>query len=61
LSEQAHEAAQKGDQKRLRQIEAAIDQQAAPLWGLTDAELRQIQQSLQQLTGEEPAEFEEEA
>jgi hypothetical protein len=31
------------------------------LWGLTDAELRQIQQSLQELTGEEPAEFEEEA
>jgi len=49
LSQQAHEAAAAGDEARLRQIEAEVDEQAARLWGLTEAELREIQQSLAEL------------
>ncbi|MEN3027394.1 MAG: DUF559 domain-containing protein [Chlorobiota bacterium] len=49
LSQAAHKAAGEGDTARLQQLEAEIDQQAAQLWGLTDAELREIQTSLQEL------------
>jgi SAM-dependent methyltransferase len=56
LSKRAHEAAKKGDAQRLRQIEAAVDQAAARLWGLTDAELREIQRSLVELWGGEETE-----
>ncbi len=45
LSEQAHQAARRGDEATLRGIEAEIDQQAAQLWGLSQAELREIQVS----------------
>jgi len=50
LSKQAHEAAKAGDERRLRQIEAEIDREAANLWGLTDEELREIQQSLMEVS-----------
>jgi hypothetical protein len=49
LSQAAHEAAKAGDEKRLRQIEAEIDRQAARLWGLSQDELREIQASLHEL------------
>jgi hypothetical protein len=59
LSKQAHEAAKVGDERRLREIEAEIDRQAAKLWGLSDDELREIQQSLRELAGEEEPQAEE--
>ena len=66
LSEAAHQAAQRGDQAGaqrpaplLKHIEAEIDQQAAKLWGLSDAELREIQASLRELGGEFPSEEEQ--
>lgn len=39
-------------------IEADIDKEAAQVWGLTDAELRELQQSLRELSAS-PAEEEE--
>jgi SAM-dependent methyltransferase len=59
LSMQAHEAARIGDEMRLREIEAEIDLWAAKLWNLTDDELRDIQQSLAELS-EMPEPIEEE-
>jgi len=53
LSQAAHEAAKVGDEKRLKAIEAEIDHTAAKVWGLTDEELREIQQSLKDLEGTE--------
>jgi hypothetical protein len=50
LSMQAHEAARIGDEMGLREIEAEIDLWAAKLWNLTDDELRDIQQSLAELS-----------
>jgi len=50
LSEQAHEAAKIGDERRLQQIEAEIDRVAAKLWDLSDDELREIQESLAELS-----------
>ena len=50
LSEQAHEAAKVGDEMRLREIEAEIDLWAAKLWGLSDDELREVQESLAELS-----------
>ncbi len=52
LSQAAHEAARRGNTAELARIEAEIDRQAAQLWGLTEAELREIQQSLRELAGE---------
>lgn len=57
LSQQAHEATAVGacpersrrDTARVREIEAEIDELAAQLWGLTEAELREIQESLAEL------------
>ena len=49
LSQQAHEATAAGDTARVRKIEAEIDRLAAQLWGLTEAELREIQESLEEL------------
>jgi SAM-dependent methyltransferase len=59
LSMLAHEAAKVGDEMRLREIEAEIDRWAAKLWGLSDDELREIQQSLRELAGEEEPQAEE--
>ena len=52
LSQEAHAAAKAGDEKGLRAVEAEIDRQAAKLWGLTDRELREVQQSLRELAGD---------
>ena len=57
LSQQAHAATAAGDPStglragaaRVQQIEAEIDRLAAGLWGLTDAELKEIQESLAEL------------
>jgi hypothetical protein len=59
LSMLAHEAAKVGDEMRLREIEAEIDRWAAKLWNLSDDELREIQQSLRELAGEEEPQAEE--
>jgi len=50
LSMQAHEAAKVGDEMRLREIEAEIDRWAAKLWGLSGKELREVQESLAELS-----------
>jgi hypothetical protein len=52
LSKEAHAAAARGDAQGLRAIEAEIDQQAAQVWGLRAAELRAVQESLSELSGE---------
>jgi len=49
LSRQAHAATAAGDAARVREIELEVDRLAARLWGLTDAELREIQESLAEL------------
>lgn len=49
LSLEAHAAAAAGDGEGLAATEAEIDQLAAQLWGLTDKELRDIQDSLADL------------
>ncbi len=49
LSQQAHAATAAGDAARVQELEAEIDRLAARLWGLTDAELREIQESLAEL------------
>ena len=64
LSQDAHQVAPKayaGDaaaQVRLAAIEAEIDSLAAQLWGLTQAELKDIRQSLAELKGEDLEEME---
>jgi hypothetical protein len=52
LSKEAHAAAARGDAQGLRVIEAEIDQQAAQVWGLSAEELRAVQESLSELSGE---------
>ncbi len=49
LSEQAHQAAAEGDKETVASIERRIDELAAELWGLTKAELKEIQESLAEL------------
>jgi hypothetical protein len=49
LSQQAHKAAARGDAAQVQTLEAEIDQLAAQVWGLTQAELQEIQQSLAEL------------
>jgi len=49
LSQGAHEAAARGDTEDVGQIEAEIDKQTKTLWGLTDAELKDIRDSLEDL------------
>ncbi|MDI6857240.1 MAG: N-6 DNA methylase [Dehalococcoidia bacterium] len=51
LSKQAHEETAAGTRDQSGSIEAQIDAVAARLWGLSDPELREIQQSLAELTG----------
>jgi hypothetical protein len=38
-----------GDQEALGEVEDQVDRAAAELWGLTDAELREIRRSLAEL------------
>ncbi|MBM3302021.1 MAG: SAM-dependent DNA methyltransferase, partial [Deltaproteobacteria bacterium] len=49
LSQQAHQATATGETARVRGIEAEIDRLAAKLWGLTETELQEIQDSLKEL------------
>jgi hypothetical protein len=53
LSQAAHQAARREDAAELARIEAEIDHRAAQLWNLSENELREIQQSLRELAGEE--------
>jgi hypothetical protein len=46
LSKQCHAAAAKGDTKQVAALEAEIDKAAAKLWGITDDELKAIQEAL---------------
>ncbi|MGD9519487.1 MAG: SAM-dependent DNA methyltransferase, partial [Armatimonadota bacterium] len=46
LSRAAHEAAAAGDNERVAEIEAEIDELAAELWGLTQKELQDIRDAL---------------
>ena len=46
LSQQAHEATAVGNKVQVQEIEAAIDILSAQVWGLSAAELREIQESL---------------
>lgn len=49
LSQQAHQATADGDTERVQEIETEIDEMAAQVWGLTDRELKEIQESLAEL------------
>jgi hypothetical protein len=49
LSQQAHAATAAGEAARVQEIEAEIDRLAARLWGLTEGELREMQESLAEL------------
>lgn len=49
LSEQAHAAAERGDEDALPAIEAQIDEAAAELWGITPDELAAIQAARREL------------
>jgi len=49
LSQKAHQATRAGAAEQLPQMEVEIDRVAAELWGLTDAELKDIQDSLADL------------
>jgi SAM-dependent methyltransferase len=51
LSKQAHGATAAGKQEEVRDIEAEVHELAAKLWGLSKAELKEIQQSLAELRG----------
>ncbi|MCD5408192.1 SAM-dependent DNA methyltransferase [Candidatus Bipolaricaulota bacterium] len=50
-SKEAHEAAARGDEARLHEIEERVDALAAQLWGLTDKELAEIHRSIIELEG----------
>jgi hypothetical protein len=52
LSEKAHEVAREGDEKRLREIEEEIDSAAGKIWGLSEDELEEIRENLEELSGE---------
>jgi predicted house-cleaning noncanonical NTP pyrophosphatase (MazG superfamily) len=52
LSEKAHEVAREGDEKRLRDIEEEIDRVAGKIWGLSEDELEEIRENLEELSGE---------
>jgi predicted DNA binding protein len=48
LSQAAHEAAARDDDKRVAEIEAEVDEAAAELWGLTSKELAVIRKALRE-------------
>jgi hypothetical protein len=52
LSEAAHDARAKGEQRKLEEIESAIDECAAELWGLKERELTAIQRALRSQRGD---------
>jgi len=49
LSEQCHEYALKNDTKKIAELELRIDQASANLWGISDKELKAIQDSLSEI------------
>lgn len=49
LSENAHHATARGDVAGVRELEGRIDELAARVWGLSPAELTEIQESLEEL------------
>jgi hypothetical protein len=49
LSRRCHEAAAKGLTDTVTQLEAEIDRAAAQLWGITDKELKAIQEALREM------------
>jgi len=49
LAYEAHEATAVGEVKRVGKIETEIDELAAELWGITKAELKEIQESLEEI------------
>ena len=51
LCQRGHAAVGKGDEKRVLACKAELDKSAAKLWGMTNAELKDIQDSLQDLIG----------
>jgi hypothetical protein len=65
LSREAHglaPAAYASDQAAraaLRRVEQAVDEAAAALWGLTEAELRDIRRNLAELKGSAPETLED--
>ncbi len=50
LSEQAHKLAEADDEKGLNLVEDKVDQAAGELWGLTEEELTEIKESLDEIT-----------
>ncbi|MFB6225290.1 MAG: hypothetical protein ABEI13_02430, partial [Candidatus Paceibacteria bacterium] len=50
LSCNCHEAEARGATGEVAQLENEIDQAAAELWGITDSELRAIQDALEEMT-----------
>ena len=46
LSRQCHVAAKQSGENRLTRLEAEIDEVAAKIWGITDAELKAIREAL---------------
>ena len=46
LSRRCHDMAERKDEGVLTEVEAGIDEMAAQIWGITDAELKAIQQTL---------------
>lgn len=50
LSKEAHLATVKGDKSKVKDIEQSIDEAAAKLWGLSPEELKDIQNSLKDLS-----------
>lgn len=49
LSQAAHAAVAAGNEARLREIEAEIDEMVAKLWDLTPQELEAVRESLREL------------
>jgi hypothetical protein len=49
LSRQCHHAAERGDQDRIMELEAEIDEAAAGLWGISSSELKAIQKALAEM------------
>ncbi len=49
LSRSAHEAAARGDTEGLAEVEAEIDERTRFLWGVTDAELKSVQDAVAEI------------
>ena len=61
LSRQCQRAAAEGDTKGIEALEAKLDRAAAKLWGVTDDELKSIQQALNEGSRRERGESDDEA